>query len=64
MTGDITPFTQVWVFIVGPLAGAVLAAIIYMLLTSEKKSGAEAVIAESEADAEEAVAETSEIEAE
>ena len=64
VTGDITPFTQVWVFIVGPLAGAVLAAIIYMLLTSEKKSGAEAVIAESEADAEEAVVETSEIEAE
>lgn len=35
--GDITPLTQVWVFIVGPLAGALLAAVVYMLLTSEKK---------------------------
>lgn len=78
VTGDITPLVQVWVFIVGPLAGALLAAVIYMLLTSgaekaaeiseeealEAEVNAEAVIAESEAEAEEAVAETSEIEAE
>lgn len=74
VTGDITPLVQVWVFIVGPLAGALLAAVIYMLLTSgaekaaeiseeealEAEVNAEAVIAESE---EEAVAETSETEA-
>jgi aquaporin Z len=41
VTGDITPLTQVWVFIVGPLAGALLAAVVYMLLTSEKKTPAE-----------------------
>ena len=80
VTGDITPLVQVWVFIVGPLAGALLAAVIYMLLTSEKTSGAEkaAEISEEEAleaevnaeaviaesEAEAAVAETSEIEAE
>lgn len=53
VTGDITPLTQVWVFIAGPLAGGLLAAIVYMLLTSEKKAVEEAV-----EDAAEAVEET------
>mgnify|MGYP002674834715 CR=1 FL=1 len=65
VTGDITPLTQVWVFIAGPLAGGLLAAVVYMFLTSEKKVKAaaetETVIAEASEDAvvEEAVAESS-----
>ena len=37
VAGDITPLSQVWLFIVAPLAGGVLAALVYMLLTYDKK---------------------------
>ena len=38
IVGEATALTQVWVFIVGPLAGGVLAALVYMLLTYDKKN--------------------------
>lgn len=44
--GDSVALSQVWVFILAPLVGAALAAMVYMLLTSEKK------IKEAEANAE------------
>ena len=37
-TGNSAPITQVWVFIVGPLVGAALAAGVYKWLESENKS--------------------------
>lgn len=37
VSGDATALSQVWVFIVGPLAGGLLAAAIYVLLTFQKK---------------------------
>ena len=36
MTGNTTPIAQLWVFIVGPLVGAALAAVCYKWLESEK----------------------------
>ena len=36
MTGNTTPIAQLWVFIVGPLVGAALAAVCYQWLESEK----------------------------
>lgn len=54
--GDMTPISQVWVFIAGPLAGGLLAAVVYMLLTYEKKTVAveesSETVDESDADAE------------
>lgn len=41
--GNVTALSQVWVFIVAPLFGAALAALVYMLLTFEKKSKLAAV---------------------
>lgn len=35
--GDITPLSQVWLFIVAPIVGAILASIIYLILTYEKR---------------------------
>lgn len=46
--GDSTALSQVWVFILAPLVGAALAAMVYMLLAGEKK--AEPVKTEAEAD--------------
>lgn len=64
--------TSVWVFIVAPLVGGILAALVYMYLTSEKKAGAvdeTAEVAEESAEtveaveaAEEAVAEEVQVE--
>ena len=36
ISGNITPLAQLWVFIVGPLIGAALAAVIYKALEKEK----------------------------
>ena len=36
--GDITPLSQVWLFIVAPIVGAILASIIYLILTYKKRS--------------------------
>lgn len=36
VNGDIQALSQVWVFIVAPLAGAVVAALVYKLLSYEK----------------------------
>ena len=36
ISGNTTPIVQLWVFIVGPLAGAALAAVTYKFLESEK----------------------------
>lgn len=35
--GDITPLSQVWLFIVAPIVGAILASIIYLILTYKKR---------------------------
>ena len=35
ITGNVAPLAQVWVFIVGPLAGAALAAVVYRALEKE-----------------------------
>lgn len=56
--GNVTALSQVWVFIVAPLVGAAVAAVVYRLLTFEGKKAAAAVSVE-EASAEE----TSSIEA-
>ena len=37
ITGDVTALGQVWVFIAGPCIGAILAAVTYMLFTTQKK---------------------------
>ena len=40
-SGDVTGLAQVWIFIVGPLAGAALAAIVWKILSSKKEAKAE-----------------------
>ena len=40
-SGDATGLAQVWIFIVGPLAGAALAAIVWKILSSKKEAKAE-----------------------
>lgn len=35
--GDITPLSQVWLFIVAPIVGAILASIIYLIFTYKKR---------------------------
>lgn len=37
VTGDITALSQVWLFIVAPLAGGVLASVIYLILTYKRR---------------------------
>ena len=39
--GNSDPLAQVWMFIVGPLVGALLAALVYMLLHKEEKKAEE-----------------------
>ena len=46
--GDSTALSQVWVFILAPLVGAALAAMVYMLLASEKKAQPVKIEAEAE----------------
>lgn len=35
--GDVTPLSQVWVFILAPLLGGVLAALCYLIMAEKKK---------------------------
>lgn len=50
--GESTALSQVWVFILAPLVGAALAAMVYMLLSSEKQVKPVKIEAEAEADGE------------
>lgn len=50
--GDSTALSQVWVFILAPLVGAALAAMVYMLLSSEKNVKPVKIEAEAGADGE------------
>lgn len=38
IAGNFTPISQIWIFIVGPIAGGVLAALAYKAISSSKKS--------------------------
>lgn len=55
--GDSTAISQLWLFIVAPLAGAAIAALVYTFLTSEPKAKVVEVVEEVEVLAEEMVEE-------
>jgi aquaporin Z len=38
ISGNVTPLSQLWVFIVGPCIGAALAAVVYKFLENEKQA--------------------------
>lgn len=40
-SSDFTAISQIWIFIIGPLAGAAIAAVVYKFLTSSKEEKAE-----------------------